>query len=110
MQGSPQDEVPARAVLQAAEQHGDRHVDLRPDDAAMVAAQRKAFIGGSTAAGQGRCCRWRLINLVGLNWMYRRRSCVQVCSTKVKAGMAPSQRGFAANSVSVAAAHCIKVR
>ena len=34
---------------------------------------------------------------------------VQVCSTSVKAPMPPSQRGLAANSVSVAAVHCISV-
>jgi hypothetical protein len=39
----------------------------------------------------------------------RRRSCVQVCSTSVNAPMPPSQRSLAANSVSVAAVHCIKV-
>lgn len=40
---------------------------------------------------------------------WRRSSCVQVCSTRVKAPMPPSQRGLAANSPSVAAAHCISV-
>ena len=40
---------------------------------------------------------------------WRRRSCVQVCSTSVKAAVPPSQRGLAANSVSVAAVSCISM-
>ena len=87
--------------------------ELAPEHPATARApgtgSRGERLGSTQAAAPSvpSCSAPQAISACTCRW--RRRSCVQVCSTSVKAPMPPSQRGLAANSVSVAAVHCISV-